>query len=153
MRGQRNTLDAALVPVCALFLVPRSRRTRKFKTPRASWPLAACRCVFPEALVVPSALYGAPSIDAWVFVPVECKCCFEGGFLLFNWGPRWPRRSVGVDHFLITLLVDEEKREMRAMWYRDNCGVRMRPMGPSNCTCEWQGKRWLTHEIWFRRWW
>ena len=154
MPGQRNTLDAALVPVCALFLVPCLRRTRKFKTPRAFWPVAACRCVFPEAIVVPRAIYGAPYIDPPGFsVPVECKYFFEGGFLLFKWGPRWPPRSVGVDHFLITLLVDEEKREMRAMWYMDNCGVRMRPLGPSHCTCEWERKRWLTHEIWFRKCW
>ena len=83
MRGQRNTLDPALVPVCALFLVPRSRRTREFKTPRALWPVAACGCVFPEAIVVPGAIYGAPYIDAWVFVPVECEYFFEGGFLFF----------------------------------------------------------------------
>ena len=121
MWGQRNTLDAALVPVCALFLVPRSRRAPEFKSPRASWPVAACRRVFPEAIVVPSAIYGAPYIDAWVFVPVECKYSFEGGFLLFKWGPHSPPRFVGVDHFLITSLVDEEKREMRAMWYMDNC--------------------------------
>ena len=153
MRGQRNTLDAALVPVCALFLVPCSRRTRKFKTPRASWPVAACRCVFPEAIVVPRAIYGAPYIDAWVFIPVQCKRFSEGGFILFKWGPRWPPRSVRVDHFLITSLVDEEKREMRAMWYMDNCGVRMRLLGPSHCTCERERKRWLTHEIWFRKCW
>ena len=86
-------------------------------------------------------------------LPVECKYFFEGGFLLFKLGPRWPPRSVGADHFLITPLVDKEKREMRAMWYMDNCGLRMRPLGPSHCTCEWEGKRWLIHEIWLRRWW
>ena len=78
MRGHRNTLDAALVPVCTLILVPRSRRTREFKTPRALWPVAACRRVSPEAIVVPSAIYGEPYIDAWIFVPVECKYFFSG---------------------------------------------------------------------------
>ena len=42
---------------------------------------------------------------------------------------------------------------MRAMWYMDNCGVWMRPLGPSHCTCEWEGKTLLTHEIWLRQWW
>ena len=153
IRGQCNTLDPALILVCALFLVPRLRRTREFKTPRALWPVAACGCVFPEAIVVPSAISGAPYIDAWVFLPVECKYFFEGGFLLFKWGPRWPPRSVGFDDFLITSLVDKEKREMRAVWYMDDCGVRMRSLVPSHCTCWWEGKRSLTHEIWMRRWW
>ena len=153
MRGQHNTLDPAWVPVCGLLLVPRSGRTREFKTPRAWWPVPACRCVFSEAIVVPSAIYGAPYIDTWVLVPVECKCFFEGAFLLFRWGPRSPRRSVGVDHLLIISLVDKEKRDLRAMWYMEDCGVRMRPWRPSHCTCEWEGKRWLTREIWLRRWW
>ena len=153
MRGQRNNFDPALVPVCALFLVPRLRRTREFKTLRASWPVAACRCVFPEAIVVPSAIYGAPYIDVWAFVPLECKYFFQGGFLLFKWGPRWPPRSGRVDHFVMTSLVDKEKHEKRAMWYMDNCGVWMRPLGLSHCTREWEGKRWLTHEILLRRWW
>ena len=153
MSGQRNTLEPACVPVCALFLVPHLRRTREFKTPRALWPVAACRCVFSEAIVVPSAIYGAPFIDSWVFVPVECKYSFEGDFLLFKWGPRWPSRSVGVDHFLMTLLVDKEKREMRAMWYMDKCVAQLQPLGPSHCTCEWEGNRWLTNEIGLRRWW
>ena len=68
--------------------------------------------------------------------PLSVNIYFREAFFLFKWGPRWPPRSVGVDHILITSLVDEEKREMRAMWYMDNCGVRMRPLGSSDCTCE-----------------